>query len=462
MGIFDFEETEERKLGVCMYCGKVMVGEVGIESGEIKIFPGAKLKDGTFICDECVESKGLYASDINNKTKGELIAIFKEKGFVLPDAFTSTKRVHRVGAPLTGRSNYMYLESDEERKLLNVPIYEQGIFGEKVRDCVIPWADIIDFNVVDNGTQISNLDTIASGRKYQNRPFEGICTSLLLQIVTPKNSFCINFIGKGLDYDKLDRTKDDKYHRISNALSDCLDILKGILADKLEEKIIEIKEAEEKVKIMNKNKEMTKVGMKQCPNCKTKYGASVKFCSSCGALLEEIEGDIAAYEVETVEPVTTPSISSPSNAEMHEWVLKTTFGRTGTKVTEIKTSGSQISIDQYKRFIIKWARKKANFDVRDIVRLERTKKLSGNSVIGIIFGAALLLAGVTAGYMPLIIISVLVLVINAVTLHENLIIIHYQHGRVKMPDDRIHNSDIEDFFTFIRKYNPSAVKTFVE
>ena len=36
------------------------------------------------------------------------------------------------------------------------------------------------------------------------------------------------------------------------------------------------------------------------------YSDSVKFCSSCGALLEGIEGDNANYEVETINPMTAP------------------------------------------------------------------------------------------------------------------------------------------------------------
>lgn len=33
MGFFDSEETKESKLGECMYCGKAMMGKVGIDTG---------------------------------------------------------------------------------------------------------------------------------------------------------------------------------------------------------------------------------------------------------------------------------------------------------------------------------------------------------------------------------------------------------------------------------------------
>lgn len=460
MGIFDIEETEKRQLGICIYCGKPMIGEFGVNTGNLKTEPSVRLKDGTFLCDECVESKGLYFADISKKTKDEVIKMFKTKGFVSPDVFTATKRVHRVGAPLTGRSNFMYLEVDSERRLLNVPFYKQGLMNDEIRDYVIPWDAITDFNVIDNGAVISNLEILARGNVFQNRPLEGFCSSLSLVIITKEKNACVNFIGKGLDYDKLDRIRDGEYHTISYAMRECLEIIKVILADKLEDKKNKINATEDKMKV--DSEEMFKVGIKQCPNCKTKYSDSLKFCSVCGALLEGCEGDNADYDVKAVKTVAAPNMSSPSAAEMHEWVLKTTFGGNGTKVTEIKALGPQISIDQYKRYIIKWAQKKDTFDVRDIVRLERTKKLSGNSVLGLLFGALTLLAGIGAGNTYLILIAVVVLLIDILTLHEKIIIIHHRQGRVKMPDDRVHNSDIEDFINFIRKYNPSAVKTFIE
>lgn len=468
MGLFDIEETRECQLGKCWSCRKIMIGKVGIKSGELKSVPGVNLRDGIFMCEECIQSKGLFVSDIEGKTKSELLDIFKEKGFVSPEDFTPIRRVHRVGAPLTTRSNYVYLELDNERKILNVPFYEQGIINDKIRDCIISCHDIIDFNVIDNGVVISNLESLArinndhnipthgeipaellvelyNDAKYFNeRPMEGICNSLSLQIVTKGKNVCIDFIGKGLDYEKLDRSHDNKYRTISRAVRECLDIIIEVLKDKLEAKKIEVKETEEK----KKSEEMIEVETKQCPNCKTQYNNNVKFCPSCGALL------LGNENIDVAAPRSVANISAPKSAEMHEWVLKSTFGGSGTKVTEIKTLGSKISIDQYKMYIIKWGHQKDEFDVKDIVRLERTKKISINSIIFLLFGIACIMIH------PLV--AAFVILINLWTLREKIIVIHHQNGHIKIPDDRVYNGDIVEIVSFVKKYNPSAVKTFIE
>lgn len=190
---------------------------------------------------------------------------------------------------------------------------------------------------------------------------------------------------------------------------------------------------DEKVNNIN---QVVVIGTKQCPNCKTQYNENVQFCPSCGALLGDNKG-----------------ASTPDSDERHEWVLITTFGGSGSKVTEITTFGSQINVEQYKRYIIKWGRQQDSFDVKDIVRLERTKKISGNSLMMILFGAAFLMI------QPII--GVIGILIGLWFIHEKIIIIHHKNGRIKIPDN-VAFSDVEDFINFIKRYNPAAVKTFIE
>lgn len=437
MGFFDSEETKESKLGECMYCGKAMMGKVGIDTGEIKYKPDEALKDETYICKECLESKGFTVGDFNKKTKAELIDIFKKKGFVSPDEFTATNRVHRIGAAITGRSDFMYMEIDEVRKLLNVPLYIQGVINDKISDRIIKWADIDDFNVLDNGVVISNVDILASGENFCGRPTGGICGSLSLKVFSKGNEYQVDFIGKELDYKKLDRIHDcKKYAEINVAMERCLDML----ALSLKDKINSIKEK----KIINDEKENEEEGLKQCPNCKTKYQESIKFCSSCGALLEENK--------QSNNTTGKTNSFAPKNAEMHEWTLRTTFGGSGDKITKITTLGTNISIEQYKSFIIKWGVKKDSFDVKDIIRLERTKKISLNSLLFLLLGIFLAMVNPIIGGICIL--------LSLWTIHEKIIVIHHQRGLVKMPDDT--NNEIKDFFTFVGVNNPSAIKNYIE
>lgn len=194
------------------------------------------------------------------------------------------------------------------------------------------------------------------------------------------------------------------------------------------------------------------MGIRQCPNCKTQYSDSVKFCTSCGALLEENFGDVN---------LNVSDISVIDNSEVHEWKFKTSFAGDGEKVTEVKTVGSQVSIEQYKRVIIKWGTQKDTLDVNDIMRIEQTKKISIGSIVFILFGI-IVTVGMHRYLHPVL--GIIIILFGLWGLYEKVIYIHHKHGRIKMLAHK-HNSnssDIEEFISFIRKYNPSAVKTFIE
>ncbi len=254
MGLFG-EDTKKTQLGECMSCGKPMYGKVGKESGEIKSTPDATLKDGTFMCMECVKSKGFASSyDVSDKTKAELLKLFKKKGFVSPDKFTPTKRVHRLASIISPRSNYMYLEIDEGRELINIPYYDKGIMYDDLCDWVIPWSKILDFKVIDSGSQIMEGASLLGaavggalfggagaivGSSLAGRSMSGKCKDLLLKVIIDDlktNTRYIHFLGKDSEFTNVDRDSGDYSAGMAKA-EECVSLLTIILRRNQEKKM---------------------------------------------------------------------------------------------------------------------------------------------------------------------------------------------------------------------------------
>lgn len=152
MGFFD--TTIKKELGKCIYCEAPMIGKVREKDGKITSLPDATTLDGkTFVCPECYKSKDLIAGDITMKDNKEtLLAFLKKKHLVSPYEFTPTKRVHRMASFLSPRRDLVYMELDEGRELINIPIFDQGIMSDDLQDRIYKFEEILDFKIIDNGT----------------------------------------------------------------------------------------------------------------------------------------------------------------------------------------------------------------------------------------------------------------------------------------------------------------------
>ena len=229
-----FTKTTEAELGKCMSCGKPMIGEIREKDGSVYSKPDYALSDGTFICEECFHAKTFNSSDFKEKwTKADLLQKFKEKNLVSPDEFTPSKRILRVVGALNRLSNKVpYLETDEERNLINLPNYRMGglFSSDKYEDFVIPYSKIVDFKLIDDGKEegsvlaetagatsdLLNGDFISAALGALSASNAKKCKELSVKIILDDmndNTRYINFIGNDCGVPALER-KDSLFKEI--------------------------------------------------------------------------------------------------------------------------------------------------------------------------------------------------------------------------------------------------------
>ena len=97
-----------------------------------------------------LQIKNLDHYAIDNLSKEQLLALYQKKGFVSPFDFTPTKRVHRTALTYT---NMVYLELDEHQRKINIPDLDAGIINDSVSDHIYNYSDIVDFKVIENGSE---------------------------------------------------------------------------------------------------------------------------------------------------------------------------------------------------------------------------------------------------------------------------------------------------------------------
>ena len=173
----------------------------------------------------------------------ELLALYKKKKWVSPEDFTVTHRVHRV-AP--GRANNVYIELDEKRQLVNIPLLDTGFFSDTITDYLVPFDNIVDFAIIDNGNQTgvgSSLVGAAVGgllfgeaggiigamlpSRTDNRKCEMLQIKLVLNSIGASQRY-INFIGEHSGVPPQSRSSYE-YKNIYKALEECVSLLTIIM-----------------------------------------------------------------------------------------------------------------------------------------------------------------------------------------------------------------------------------------
>ena len=222
----------------CISCDKLIVADF---NGKLQ--KGMMKKSEKYLCSTCFKSRNLINMEIEDLEYEELLALYKKKKWVSPEDFTVTHRVHRV-AP--GRANNVYIELDEKRQLVNIPLLDTGFFSDTITDYLVPFDDIVDFAIIDNGNQTgvgSSLVGAAVGgllfgeaggiigamlpSRTDNRKCEMLQIKLVLNSIGASQRY-INFIGEHSGVPPQSRSSYE-YKNIYKALEECVSLLTIIM-----------------------------------------------------------------------------------------------------------------------------------------------------------------------------------------------------------------------------------------
>ena len=160
--------------------------------------------------------------------------------------------------------------------------------------------------------------------------------------------------------------------------------------------------------------------------------------------------------------------------EHKEWTLNGTFHAMGVfegkKETIIKTNGPIMNIEQHKRLIIKYGRRQATVDAREITDVHVKKKTETAGFILIFIGVFFLIAPIlgailldveltgsdmTAGLIPALL-GILVGYFGFTNKHY---IITHRRGSFNLPFNGLDSAQRQEFLDYITRYSPYAVKT---
>ncbi|WP_164723910.1 hypothetical protein, partial [Veillonella sp. 3960] len=222
----------------CISCNKSIVADF---NGKLQ--KGMMKKSEKYLCPTCFKSRNLINMEIEDLEYEELLALYKKKKWVSPEDFTVTHRVHRV-AP--GRANNVYIELDEKRQLVNIPLLDTGFFSDTITDYLVPFDNIVDFAIIDNGNQTgvgSSLVGAAVGgllfgeaggiigamlpSRTDNRKCEMLQIKLVLNSIGASQRY-INFIGEHSGVPPQSRSSYE-YKNIYKALEECVSLLTIIM-----------------------------------------------------------------------------------------------------------------------------------------------------------------------------------------------------------------------------------------
>ena len=222
----------------CISCNKSIVADF---NGKLQ--KGMMKKSEKYLCPTCFKSRNLINMEIEDLEYEELLALYKKKKWASPEDFTVTHRVHRV-AP--GRANNVYIELDEKRQLVNIPLLDTGFFSDTITDYIVPFDNIVDFAIIDNGNQTgvgSSLVGAAVGgllfgeaggiigamlpSRTDNRKCEMLQIKLVLNSIGASQRY-INFIGEHSGVPRQSRSSYE-YKNIYKALEECVSLLTIIM-----------------------------------------------------------------------------------------------------------------------------------------------------------------------------------------------------------------------------------------
>lgn len=241
MGWFSSSTNDPIQEYTCISCNSKIKGNCTDKRKN-----GIMKESNLYLCPTCYKSKSLDHYDIDDLNKEQLLALYKKKGFVSPFEFTPTKRVHRTALTYT---NMVYLELDEHQRKINIPELDAGIFNDSISDHIYDYSDIVDFKVIENGSEKLEGNSLLKaaiggavfggtgaivGALHGSKKTIEKCDELSIKIILKNMSnpnIYIKFIGSNSGI-PFGREKDTGLYKDTvKALEECISILTLILRE---------------------------------------------------------------------------------------------------------------------------------------------------------------------------------------------------------------------------------------
>lgn len=186
-----------------------------------------------------------------------------------------------------------------------------------------------------------------------------------------------------------------------------------------------------------------------CKYCGKKVDEGSKFCNACGGDLMSDNANETSTDL--VASSTEKHIDNGTVPYVKHWEFVTKVGGSGYAYTMVDVDGTAININKFNSYLFfKWGKKSASLDVRNIISVYQKKKIRPLIVMCLI--ASILGAMNSNG------ISIILAIVCLFQLFDKLIVIQHKNGTAKITDCTGSNTEIVEFFDYIRKYNPDSIR----
>ena len=137
------------------------------------------------------------------------------------------------------------------------------------------------------------------------------------------------------------------------------------------------------------------------------------------------------------------------------WRFSTDHGGVGTLMTELIAYDNIIKVKQTKHWLSFGGDAEAMVDINKITSIYAKNAINWFMVMFKIVGVMLLFTNeMLYGFLGI--------GLGLYFLRDKNMIIEHSQGRVKFKGDKLDKERIEDFFNYVRKYNPDCIKVFIE
>lgn len=186
-----------------------------------------------------------------------------------------------------------------------------------------------------------------------------------------------------------------------------------------------------------------------CKYCGKKVDEGSKFCNACGGDLVSDSANRTSNDL--VASSTEKHIDDRAVPCVKHWEFVTKVGGSGNAYTMVDVDGTAINIKKFNSYLFfKWGKKSASLDVRNIISVYQEKKIRPLIVICLILS---ILGAINSQG-----ISIIIAILCFFQLFDKSIVIQHKNGTAKITDCTGTNTEIVEFFEYIRKYNPDSIR----
>lgn len=198
------------ELGKCVCCGKSIDGirNSNDESIESAITPCVKVNSGEYICETCLNEKGIKLRKAKTMESKELLSFFSECNF----SFSPTQSIEGVTCVfdnLPQKRNFPAVEIDENNGLIKF-FYPFGVVGQ-YKISIRKISELIDFELMDDTSQsISGNSLLGAGVGLAAAGPLGAIIGAGVPSKTIKNDKCSRLVMKVI-FNDLERPEEYIY-----------------------------------------------------------------------------------------------------------------------------------------------------------------------------------------------------------------------------------------------------------